>query len=62
VRIDGFLGYVDLRYKFYGGRLKRRDERPIRSDPAEGFAFAPELLFKTAPRDVLRPAVPRRES
>jgi hypothetical protein len=48
VRIDGFLGYVDLRYKFYGAGSSAGMSGQSVPILQKGFAFAPELLFKTA--------------
>ena len=48
VRIDGFLGYVDLRYKFYGAGSSAGTSGQSVPILQKGFAFAPELLFKTA--------------
>jgi hypothetical protein len=48
VRIDGFLGYVDLRYDFYGTGAAAGETGASVPILQKGFAFAPELLFKTA--------------
>jgi Omp85 superfamily domain len=48
VRIDGFLGYVDLRYNFYGTGASAGETGASVPILQKGFAFAPELLFKTA--------------
>jgi hypothetical protein len=48
VRIDGFLGYVDLRYNFYGTGAAAGETGASAPILQKGFAFAPELLFKTA--------------
>jgi hypothetical protein len=48
VRIDGFLGYVDLRYRFYGAGASAGMTGQSVPILQKGFAFAPELLFKTA--------------
>ena len=51
LRLDGFLGYVDLRYRFYGSR-RRAPGSDGTSVPIvqKGCAFAPELLFQVAQR------------
>ncbi|HSA68451.1 MAG TPA: BamA/TamA family outer membrane protein [Burkholderiales bacterium] len=48
IRIDGFLGYVDLRYRFYGTGASAGESGVSVPILQKGFAFAPELLFKTA--------------
>jgi Omp85 superfamily domain len=46
LRIDGFLGYVDLRYRFYGTGASAGETGASAPIMQKGFAFAPELLFR----------------
>jgi Omp85 superfamily domain len=48
VRIDGFLGYVDLRYDFYGAGSSAGMSGQSVPILQKGLAFAPELLFRIA--------------
>jgi hypothetical protein len=50
VRIDGFLGYVDLRYRFYGTGTSAGETGASVPILQKGFVFAPELLFQVAKR------------
>jgi Omp85 superfamily domain len=53
LRLDGFLGYVDLRYRFYGAGAEAGQNGTSVPIVQKGFAFAPELLFQVAPRTFL---------
>src|SRR5688500_2474598 len=50
LRIDGFLGYVEVRYRFYGTGATAGESG--RSVPIiqKGWVFAPELLFHVGAR------------
>jgi outer membrane protein assembly factor BamA len=50
LRIDGFLGYVDVRYDFYGAGSEAGSAGVSVPIAQKGLAFAPELLFQVAPR------------
>jgi hypothetical protein len=50
LRLDGFLGYVDLRYRFYGKGAAAGQSGTSVPLVQKGYAFSPELLFQVAPR------------
>ena len=52
-RLDGFLGYVDLRYRFYGAGASAGTAGVSAPIVQKAFAFAPELLLHTAGRAYL---------
>ena len=53
LRLDGFLGYVDLRYRFYGAGADAGQNGASVPIVQKGFAFAPELLLQVARRTFL---------
>jgi outer membrane protein assembly factor BamA len=53
LRLDGFLGYVDLRYRFYGAGAEAGQNGTSVPIVQKGFAFAPELLLQVARRTFL---------
>ena len=50
LRLDGFLGYVDLRYRFYGTGASAGTDGTSVPIVQKGLAFAPELLLQVAKR------------
>jgi hypothetical protein len=48
MRIDGFLGYVDLRYRFFGVGSSAGSAGVSVPIVQKGYAFVPELLFQVA--------------
>lgn len=48
MRIDGFLGYVDLRYRFFGVGAAAGSAGVSVPIVQKGYAFVPELLFQVA--------------
>ena len=48
LRIDGFLGYVDVRYDFYGAGAAAGSLGASVPIVQKGFVFAPELLLRIA--------------
>ena len=50
LRLDGFLGYVDLRYRFYGAGAAAGTNGTSVPIVQKGLAFAPELLLQVAAR------------
>ena len=50
LRLDGFLGYVDLRYRFYGTGASAGSDGTSVPVVQKAFAFAPELLLHVAQR------------
>ena len=50
LRIDGFLGYGDIRYNFYGAGTDLGSKGVSVPIAQKALAFAPELLFQVAPR------------
>ena len=53
LRLDGFLGYVDLRYRFYGAGADAGTDGTSVPIVQKALAFAPELLFQVATRTFL---------
>jgi hypothetical protein len=53
LRLDGFLGYVDLRYRFYGAGADAGQSGTSVPILQRAFAFAPELLLHVAHRAFL---------
>ena len=53
LRLDGFLGYVDLRYRFYGAGADAGTDGTSVPIVQKGYAFAPELLYQVATRTFL---------
>ena len=53
LRLDGFLGYVDLRYRFYGAGADAGQSGTSVPIVQRAFAFAPELLLHIAHRAFL---------
>ena len=50
LRLDGFLGYVDLRYRFYGAGADAGTDGTSVPVVQKALAFAPELLLQVAKR------------
>jgi len=50
LRVDGFLAYADLRYRFYGAGADAGKNGVSVPITQKGYAFAPELLFQVAKR------------
>jgi hypothetical protein len=50
LRLDGFLGYVDLRYRFYGTGASAGQDGTSVPVVQKALAFAPELLLHVAQR------------
>jgi hypothetical protein len=50
LRLDGFLAYADLRYRFYGAGAAAGTNGASVPITQKGFAFAPELLWQVARR------------
>ena len=46
IRLDGFLGYVELRYRFYGIGADAGSNGASAPIVQKGYAFVPELLFQ----------------
>jgi len=53
LRLDGFLAYADLRYRFYGTGAAAGTNGASVPITQKGFAFAPELLWQVARRAFL---------
>src|SRR6185503_7469417 len=53
LRLDGFLAYADLRYRFYGAGAAAGTNGASVPIAQKGFAFAPELLLQVARRTFL---------
>jgi hypothetical protein len=53
LRLDGFLGYVDLRYRFYGTGADAGTDGTSVPIVQKALAFAPELLLQVAKRTFL---------
>ena len=53
LRLDGFLAYADLRYRFYGAGAAAGTNGASVPIAQKGFAFAPELLWQVARRTFL---------
>lgn len=53
LRLDGFIGYADLRYRFYGAGADAGQSGVSVPIVQKAFAFAPELLFQVAKRTFL---------
>src|SRR5687768_10571550 len=53
LRVDGFLGYIDLRYRFYGAGASAGSAGVSVPLVQKALAFAPELLFHAGRRTFL---------
>lgn len=53
LRVDGFLGYIDLRYRFYGAGASAGSAGVSVPILQKAFMFAPELLFHAGGRAFL---------
>ena len=53
LRVDGFLAFADLRYRFYGAGADAGKNGVSVPITQKGYAFAPELLFQVAKRTFL---------
>ena len=60
LRLDGFLGYVDLRYRFYGTGADAGTGGTSVPIIQKATAFAPELPVPGGGAHLRRPALPRR--
>jgi hypothetical protein len=53
LRLDGYLGYVDIRYRFFGTGSAAGSAGQSVPIEQQGYAFVPELLFRVAGRTFL---------